>query len=79
MLLPGEIRSGHECGCECECGFAHGEVSRGHSSYGNESASDSRKSHKSSEGPNIKMFRVQQGIASKAIARYRRDRAKETG
>ena len=39
------------------------EVSRGHSSYGNEPTTlkDSRRFHQSSEGLNIKLFQMRQG------------------
>jgi len=46
-----------------------GEVSRGHSSCGNEPSSERRRTHRASEGLNIKMFQMQQGgLSSPAIS-----------
>ena len=62
-LTGGDPGSGFEFGFRCGCEKTHREVSRSHSSYGNEPAplKDSWRSHQSSEGLNVKLFQMQQG------------------
>jgi len=53
------------------------EVSRGHSSYRQRAVIEMRRTHRSSEGLNVKMFQMQQGAAIWRQPRYKRDRAEE--